>query len=539
MAQKKIIQFFLLFVPLFFCFSCNRKEPSLRQLEPVIRSYPDSVLTLLNSMEPVHGWQRHKSYHALLKVMTLDILHYHFTNDSLINSAARYFDSYGSLHHRMLTQYYQGTTAFHLLHYPKAIIHYEACIDLAKKENNLLYLGLAYRNISLIHLNNYEYNVSESNIHKAITYFEAGEYPEHLESARLKLAETLQQAGENEKADSVYRVVLSHSQGFPLVYSAYKKLAHLIDIKTRADAEYVLDLYDKGGVYGYSCGDISNMAYAYSYINQDTSDMLFSEAYHIASNALDTARIQHFRYLIYKNQQNYREALSLYENVVSKQDSIISLQLQQSLISSLNDFYRRENEISRLKTKNTKLIALILVGASILIFLLLIGLLIFSKRKQQELLDSITETKRVLMEREDDNFRLVKTMMMSKISDLEEAIKKYESLIDTRDEALAYKELRQKINALQKDKNLYREIEVALETYHGGIISKARHDFPELTENNYHLMLLLFAHIPQSTISLLRNASAGSIKTAKYRLRKLFRESGSPRKNDYLYLLDS
>lgn len=490
-------------------------------------------------MEPVQGSQRKKSYHALLKTMSLDILHHHFINDSLINCAAKHYGSFGTLHHQMLTHYYKGTVSFHLCRYPDAIVSYEKAIEMAEKENNFLYLGLAYRNICAIYLNNYEFLKAQSSIERAIHYFEIGNYPEHLESARLKYAEALLQAGDIEKADSVFSVVISHSQNYPLVYSAYKELAYIQDIKTKPDAEYVLNLYERGGEYGYSCRDLCRMSYAYSFIDNKTSEAILLEAYRIAENALDTARITHHKYLIEKAHSNYKEALFLYESVTATQDSLIGLQLQQSLISSLNDVYRREGEIARLKTKNTRLAALIIIGITALVILVLCYKLVYSRRKRRELLENISETKRILQEREDDNLRLVKTMMLSKISMIEEAFQKYQEAKNTREEDFAYRELLSKINTLRSNNNLYREIEIALDTYHHGIISKVRQDFPEMTEYLFQLLLLFFAHIPQSTIVLLRKSSESSIKTAKYRLRKLFRESGSPRKNDYLYLLDS
>ena len=490
-------------------------------------------------MEPVQGSQRKKSYHALLKTMSLDILHHHFINDSLINCAAKHYDSFGTLHHQMLTHYYKGTVSFHLCRYPDAIVSYEKAIEMAEKENNFLYLGLAYRNICAIYLNNYEFLKAQSSIERAIHYFEIGNYPEHLESARLKYADALLQAGDIEKADSVFSVVISHSQNYPLVYSAYKELAYIQDIKTKHDAEYVLNLYEIGGEYGYNCRDLCRMGYAYSFIDNKTSEAILLEAYRFAENALDTARITHHKYLIEKAHSNYKEALLLYENVTATQDSLVGLQLQQSLISSLNDVYRRNQEITKLKTNNTRIVALLIIGITSFTILVLCYLLAKSRKKRRELFENISETKRILQEREDDNLRLVKTMMLSKISVIEEAAQKYEETKNTREEEAAYRELLAKINTLRNDGNLYREIETALDTYHHGIISKVRQDYPDLTDYMFQLLLLFFAHIPQSTISLLRKSSESSIKTAKYRLRKLFRESGSPRKNDYLYLLDS
>ena len=541
MESRKVALFFLIFWILFLgCFSCKRSTNSLRELESVIRTNPDSTLHLLDSIAPAYGSsQRMKSYYALLKTMNLDILHYHFTDDSLIQCAAKFFDNRGSIHHRMLTQYYKGTVAYHLTRYSDAIIFYEKAIALAEKENDMLYLGLAYRNISTIHLYNYEYNESQKYIIKSLHYFSAGNYLEHLESSRLHYAETFQQAGEVEKADSVYKIVIEHSQNYPLVYTAYKNLAYLHKIKTQTDAEYVLDLYKKGGEYGYSSTDLCKIAYAYSFLDRKTSKSLFKSAYLAANNTIDTARIENYRYLVEKNNKNYKEALSIYERVAAIQDSLISLQLQKSLTSSLNDIYRRDGEINQLKSKNTRLTAIIISGITFFISILLGGLLCQNRRRRLYLMDAIRETKRILQEREDDNLRLVKTMMLSKISTIDEAALIYEKMKGTRKEEDAYKELRARIYTLQKDNNLYSEIETALDTYHHGIISQVRQDFPEITEYTFQLLLLFFAHIPQSTIELLRKSSESSIKTAKYRLRKLFRESSSPRKKDYLYLLDS
>ena len=519
--------------------SCNNKEMrELSQLEPKLRENPDSILTVLINMSTQDFGEKATAYHALLTTAELDILHYNL-NDSLMDIAHSYYSRSGSQHQKMLEAYYYGRFQRQNHNLSEAILALYHAADLAKNEGNYLYSGLSYRNISEIFSSEYEDIDASQEIQKAIDQFERAQLTDYATSAQLDYAMILQQTLDNEKVDSMYMEVISHSSNPGLVSLAYREYAYFLDIGTTEDAEKVLSLYEKSGRKEYPAGHLARMAYAYSFLNKRISDSLMNRAYSVANDVIDTARICHHNYLIAKNQQNYKEALHNFEFVNATQDSITRLKLQQSLTSSLNDIYRREGEIANLRAKNANLMTIIITGLSLLVTTLLFGLLLRNRKKRRELLDSIYETRKILQEREDDNLRLVKTMMLSKIAGLEEAAKKYEDAKDTRDEATAYRELRVNVTALQKDKNLYKEIEVALNTYHSGLISKVREDFPDMTDYTFQLLLLLFAHIPQSTIMLLRGASAGSIKTAKYRFRAMFRDSVSVNKNQYLSLLDA
>jgi tetratricopeptide (TPR) repeat protein len=519
--------------------SCRRLNPDFTSLEENLRTAPDSVLCVLSSMDTDHFNRRDAAYHALLITAEMDLNDLMPTNDSLIDLAVSFFSDRKDIHHKTMSYYYKGIVKKNKGQFQDAIVNFEKAVSWAQKENDLLYSGLSYRNMAHIYTENYETYDAEKMILKAISSFEEAHLPEYVESGRLEYAEILQQSNKETQADSVFKILFRNSAEYPLINYAYQSYAYLLDIKNADDAKKVLETFEKGNKYGFSSGAYSRMAYACSFVYPSLVDSLFQESYSHATNASDTARILFHKSLVAENKGDYKDALTLYKGDIHIQDSIIRIQLQQSLISSLNDVYRREGEIARLRTKNTRLITVSISGLSLLIMLLLCGQLAYSRRKRKELLENISETKRILQEREDDNLRLVKTMMLSKISVIEEAAQMYEEAKNTRKEEEAYKELKTRINRLRSDQNLYREIETALDTYHHGIISKVRQDFPDLTDYMFQLMLLFFAHIPQSTISLLRKSSESSIKTAKYRLRKLFRESGSPRKNDYLYLLDS
>ena len=518
------------------CTSSTNKE--LSTIEPRLREKPDSLLDVLANMDKSRLGNRELAYYALLTTAELDINHCHL-DDSLVSIAHKDYTRHGTTHQRMLNTYYYGRAQQQNKNYPEAILSLYQAAEMAREEGNLLYHGLSLRNISEIFSLEYEDIDAAKEILNAIGIFEDAGLDDYAESARLYYASILQQTQDNEKADSVFRHIIANSKNIGLVDYAYREYAYLKDINTKEDALNVLSLYENGGRWGYPAGHLARMAYAYSFFDKKTSDSLLSVAYSTAKDVIDTARIKHHQYLIAKNGHDYKEALRNYEAVSSIQDSITRLKLQQSLISSLNNVYRREGEVANLQVKNARLTAIIITSTFLFVTILLCGLLLRNRKKQKELIDGISETKKILQEREDDNLRLVKVMMMSKITELEEAARKYEESIGTRDETTEYRALRQKINTLQKDKLLYKEIETALDTYHSGIITKVRCDFPGMTEYTFHLLLLFFAHIPQSTIQLLRCSPSGTIKTAKYRLRCMFKKTNSAYKDQYLSLLDA
>ena len=532
---KKII--FTMFLALFI--SCDSQYQTLSHLEPFLRSAPDSVLMILSSMDCSHSSRRAAAYHALLTIAEQDISDLNPSSDSLIDIAFAYYSKRPDTHHKMMAYYYKGIVNYAQSRYPDAIISLEKAANLAQKRNNDLYVGLSYRNIAHIYNENYETTDAKRSILLSIEAFERAQQPEYTESSRLEYAEILQQSEQDAQADSIFKIVIRNSANYPLINYALRSYAYLMEIKDENDAKAVLDTYGKGGEYGYSSGDYSKMAYACSYVQPSSVDSLLYKAKSTIMNDTDLARLLYYRSKISEKNEDYKEALLLRNNEFRIQDSIILLQLQQSLTSSLNQLYKNKEEIASLEAKNSRITALGIAGLSLLLIAILAWRLQRSRRQKEEFLAQISEARLILSDRDHVNIQLIKAIIMSKISDLEDAAKCYEKTIGTKEEAISYRRLRDKVHSLQNDKHLYVEIETALDIYHNGIVKKARQDFPNLTANVFQLMLLFFAHIPQSTIALLRNTTLGSIKTSKSRLRAKFKESTSPNRNLYLSLLDA
>lgn len=529
----------LCFFSAFICISCSQSEQRLTRLEKRLRDNPDSVFTELKSIPTKHLNKREAAYHALLMTAAMDMNLQTYQNDSLIDIAANYFFKTHDIHKKMMSYYYKGLVKRDLGQFAESILLLEEAAFLAEKDSDPLYQGLSYRSLSEIYSFQFEDIEAENNIKKSISVFEAANLKEYAESARNEFAEILQQQGKDNQADSVFRLVISNAQEYPLVNQAYCSYAYLMDVHDKDDAIKVLDLFKKGGLFGYGSGELAKMAYAYSFFNKQKSDSLIQKAYHSAVDQIDTARVYYHMYLIEKKEGNYEKALTYHTKEIEIQNRVTRMKLQQSLMSSLNDIYRRDNQLQQLKHQSARrnfafILVIILSGTGILAWRLIV-----KSRKNRDLSESIAETRRILQEREDGNLRLAKALVLEKIDQVQHAQERYMAAQGSEEEQAAYMDFRKQLGLLKNDRRLYANLATVLDEQHDGIATKVREDFPKMTDNNYELLLLLLAHFPQSTILLLKDATPGSLKTAKSRLRSALRKSDSPRKETYLSMLDN
>ena len=147
----------------FLMLSCDRfakYEAMLYPIDSVAQERPDSVLRLLEALEPriVDAPERVKAYYGLMKTKYMLKSGARFTSDSAIRAVAGYYDRHGDDNHRMLSKLLLGCVNRSMGDNTEAMLNLEAAAASADTTSaDCLYavLGQVYAHLSQVYLDEY------------------------------------------------------------------------------------------------------------------------------------------------------------------------------------------------------------------------------------------------------------------------------------------------------------------------------------------------------------------------------------------------
>lgn len=234
----------LLFVLLFLLTSCYGGSGlrQLRDIESILQENPDSALTMLQELDKsTIRSSKETAYYALLTSAALDKNYIDVSSDTLINKAVKYYSIRNDIRHRMMAYYYQGLVHKNADMYNDAVISMEKAETDALALNDDFYLGLIYRNKSIIFNNTNNNPGAIENIKKAISHFSNIGKERYVYYAKLDLAIFYDNDQNYEAATNC----ISEIKKYPEIESQCMKLEAGIAVKQGKDPRYAISLYKK------------------------------------------------------------------------------------------------------------------------------------------------------------------------------------------------------------------------------------------------------------------------------------------------------
>ena len=515
-----------------------RATRQMRHLESVIRANPDSVLAGLEEWGPLVRGVRNRSYLALLKSMALDLCYVDVDNDSLINIAGRYYERAGDVHHKMLYQYYRAVVMRNARRSAPAAIAFDQALPFARKENNLLYQGLIHRNLYELYGYCYEDVTAEDHIRRSIDCFEEGGYRDYALFSRLELARVLQHSNQLAKSDSVYTQLLREVDGDSFLYDPLCR-SYASFLMLRDDEAAALELYGRLPIESLTAEDWANCGYA-SYVtgNKKDSERCFLEAEKRLRSAEDSALFYYNSYLVRRGDGQFKEALNYHKRTFDIQDSVTTIKLRQSLSNAFVEAYQKEILLRDVKSKLHRQREVILAVLALVVLFFILLRLRTKNRENRNLVASLSEMERNLRMRSDENFKLVKDILLSRLSSIFILTKEYETALQN-DKKGVYEKIKAALDGFHALPDFYDELEGVLNAYRDNLMKNLREEFPDLKESHYHLLSLFFCGIPYDTVLFIsKHHSMESLRTMKYRFRKMFKDTPAPHSEVFLAAMD-
>ena len=541
--MKRTLVLLLFFV--LYLHSCNRGiTHQLEIAADILDLYPDSALVIMRRIEPLSLIsQSQKARYALLMSKALDKNYIDVRSDSLIMIAVNYYSEKGSAGDKMLSWYYLGIVQFNAEDYVQSVLSLEKAEQEANIVGDNLQLGLIFRNKANIYSLTNNNSAAIDNRIKAIEFFEKAGAKPYKEFAELSLAIDYSNQSDYSKADSLLTILLRDADN-PILLSqcSIRKAGILVEQNQRP--QEAIRLYRNNPRYLYRFLDYAYLAEAFEMLGQrDSSDYWLSEGYNQCVNQPDSATLDYLKSRIEYSREHYEEAFHLVDHATNVQDSLTRLLLQQSVSSSLRDYYKSETLLREEKIQSMRQRTIFGIVFGILLMSLLAMTAVIRSRKKDQLLQK--QMARLALEERElervnrDNAHLVGSLFSEKIDHLDRLSDSYFKMDEGKDKELAFKQIKELVSTIRKDDNLFLSLEKDLDRYCNGIMSKLSSQVPRISGDNRRIIALFFAGYSYETVKLILNkVSVESLKTARSRFRKEIKESGAPDTDFFLKMLE-
>lgn len=549
-------------------------DRKLDEIEQIISSDPLSAYKQISSLDrdQLTSPSRRARY-ALLMSLSMDKAYVDVTNDSLIQIAVQYYEGRGRKKYRMLAYYSLGRVRANAEDLPGAMISFLQARDLAEDASDYHYVGLSCRNIAALFEKCHDVD-SELRYYKQSqeAFYRIGE-SNYAAYSQFGEAKAYMAKGLYRTADSILHIVAEYARessdksllAYALMNSTYGAVT-----SGSAPPDEVLSSYremDALGVRKKTTVDYRILARVFDRLNvADSVSHYISMAEQSATTSLDSLQLYNLLSELYNSRGDYAAANKQMKNALAVHNRMVYRQENLQLANAISAHSRQEAAYHSARARY-RLVLLIL---SIVTFIALLSTLIMVvvDRKRQ-----LREKERIIRERErkiEEDLALIQEIseelhrtrnnqseMAKSINELiEEKVAIVKMCADAYEAARkapkktakdpyryldevpkVYKtdQMQSFLDALdgfRKDESLYPLLENSVNKWRDGLMVKLRGacsestmQKPQFSEDDFRILLLLYAGIPDRTVAFLMDMSCSAVRTRKTRYKeRLLRE---------------
>lgn len=565
--RRKFILFYLSIICLF---SCTAPYPNtILRVENIIKEYPDSALTILDSLSEsiTKESQSARMYYYLLLTEARDRCYVPHTSDSLMLSVTDYYERENDKDKLIKSYYYTGRVYLDLHEGPTALSYFHKAFDISTDSKNYALLGRIYSQMGTLfayeglteevlqaYRNAYHYlQLGKDSLTSAYALRDLGRAFNLLEitdSTIYYYNKAYQLANSNGDIQREVNI-LEELAGIYIQMGKYDEaLKTLQETNSKWQDEKDIN-YDVWGNFYVSIGQKDSAAY---YFKKNIGH----------NNVYSDIGAYRNLYEIEKERGNYEEGLAYLEKYTECSDSIYDISNTESLrkIKALYDYQHIEKEKEYWRKKNAEQRAWIIF----IVIAIVLGVIILIRynrnrkamiREQEKKLHEINEQqyrksqlyieenkkkieelKEKVKSFEQENNDLQQKLLLAKKEKLEQTNQAIET--SQREQALLEEALRRsdiyaycyraiEDSSIRLTETEWKELENIINDTYDNFTNKLFILHPSITKMELRICLLLKIKIPVSTISQLvcRTQSAVSM-SRKQLYKKIFNKEGTP-----------
>ena len=557
--------------------SCGNDHHIYRTLKDVgtyISDSPDSAYNVLSGIDKKRiSRYRTLAKYSLLMSIALDKKYIDVTEDTLIRPAVLWYERHGSDKDRMLASYYHGRVYQNAEDYNQAIIAFSNAEKYAKTCEDDFYLGMIYRGMHSIYNRTYNnsdalkyailsrnhFKKSANELHYiyslrdiALIYHNLNKFNECL-----ALCDTVKHIAKGIKDTVLYASVLDIEIA-STIYKTDKEPEKAIQT-----FNFIVDSLHRNP----SFQAWHDIAEAYAETGQ------YDTAYNIINrlktlvlpNSVAEGTLASVQSRIDLAKHDYKNSLLNFQKAVDIQDSLFYTILNQAVVNTQKDYFKRQAEYDaeRLHMKNTIILLIVIASA---ITLASISYFWYRKVKDKErekeletsrLIDRISEVRNELISLQREKDEQISSLTRALESENQEAMSGFREqiycLYQTRfrffdnicrqyysfgmtaaKQRQIFKVVEENIGEVSDDKEIMA-LEVIVDAFRGGVMKKLRAEFPRFKEEDFKVMCYWYAGFsPTAMCVFMKVDDINDIYKRKSRLKARIEKSESPNKDFFI-----
>lgn len=559
-----IKQSFLLWIMCCLLTACNQDlNRRLDRVEEIISSDPYTAYAELTEIpSSMLRTSSHQARYALLMSLALDKSYIDVKDDSLVQIAVRYYQDGKNASYKMLSFYSLGIVQRNANNTTAAIISFLNSKKIAAERADYHYLGLINRNIASLYRMCHDVDQELFYCQESVSAFDKEDAPLYSAYSRLEEARAFMAKGLYFHADSVFRKVEAFARDNDKQLLRQVLMDRAINVMSGRpqEAKQAIAFYKEadeiaGGKKETS--DYGKLAQAYDILNDpDSVARYVSLAKSSVKSSLDSVHLCNTLAYLYTSHGDYKSANEQYQKGVMIHNQMVFDQENLRIAKAISD-YSQEEAASQEEVARHRLGLLILSIVGILALLIIIIQLIIIRRRQ------LQEKNRIILEKEQkieeemaqiqeiaeelqssrsgrtELAEIINGLIQDKIAIVKMCADAYEAVKNEPKSKDPYRYLdvdpiKQKteqmqkfLNALElfrKDDSLFSLLENSVNAAQSDIMihlrdvcSKNKMEKPQFEEEDFRILMLFYAGIPDRTIAFLMDMSCAAVRTRKTR----------------------
>lgn len=514
-------------------FSC--RNAVLDDVETYIQERPDSALAVLRQIpqSSING-KGEKARYALLSSIALDKNYIDVRSDTAIAKAVNWYERTGDNHRLMLSYYYAGRIQCNASNYTGAVIYAQKALDLAHKNHDSYYEGFTYWLLGDIYYSNHNYPKAHKYYASADNAFTLSGKERHSLFSKFEQAKMLIVMKDYSKCDSLLNSV---SGIIDTVDDGLKSVCYSLQLRSYAlqgKDEEAIRLFEKWN-------SLPVHADKFTVYGEITMPFFRSGERELAQKALDlayssaSAQQMHlapsFSALLMYAEGEYKQAMDSMSKSFDYQNSVANAQFANSIDEAFSEYYKSEARLKDQLLRNR--IALLSVIAGILLLSVLLYYL-FKKKSYQEKLDAAKEDIAYITQMNSDSLKNFNRFLQIRQGMLDDVISGYSTEKQSNKTGIAYDVIDDKIENLKAGGDGFKKLVKDLNECFGDIAHKLRENYPDISRQDYRILIYYFSGFSQETVSILTGIPVQKLYNFKRTWVEKFNQLPSPEKELFL-----
>ncbi|MBE6233303.1 MAG: hypothetical protein E7118_02355 [Bacteroidales bacterium] len=398
----------------------------------------------------------------------------------------------------------------------------------------------------MLHQKYYDYPRSLQAYEHAQYYYTISGKTSHKYFTDLNIGYLLHEQKQYDKAEVIYKEVLSWSYSNGLWGLCQEALEYLISLYDETDniagtSEIINSRY--GQLFPNSIYVIRTKAYNMALEGDKRAvELMKDTVWKLAQSSADTISNYFYEAKINKLLGNNEEALRIYEKMHYIQDTLTMSSIKYPLLSVKAKFIESEYSIAQLKIREHKttivIICIFISLMTVLIFVVFHHRLVAKNLEISRYVEVAEDLENALKSKRDEmdiiskeakatdiqlkNSTAFISNMLSKQYELLNKLTStyYETHGCNKDKEAIYKYVSKEIERLSSDKKSIQQLEELVNCYKGNIMSTIRHELPNLSEMEYRLLCYFCAGFSAKAISIFTGDTTNNIYVKKSRIKE-------------------